>query len=269
MMTDTIVQRKTGPLRKVARVAMRMTASFLPRDATMNGMPFIVWANEYIGRRILTTGSFEKDDLDRLADFVQPGDTCIDVGANIGVYTLALAKLTGPTGRVHAFEPVKRNAILVELNCALNHIDNVIVERAALSDVSGRALTATVPENDSAYSFFSESGGAAGDVTSLSLDSYCDMRGLGKIAFMKIDIEGAEFNALRGAAALLASARRPAVIMVEMVDAYLARFGTDVVSVCAWMAERGYTPHLVRDGRMIVTTADAINMENVYFRPVT
>ncbi len=273
-MVDHVVQRKAGPVRSLARMAMRLSASLLPRHATvrqtrLDGMPLLVWANEYIGRRILTTGSFEKEDLARLADFVKPGDTCIDVGANIGLYSLALARLTGAQGRVHAFEPVRRNALLVELNCALNDIDTVTVDRRPLSNEGGRALSARVPENDSAYSYFAEGGSAEADgtATSVTLDDYCLENRIGKISFIKIDIEGAEFNALRGAGELLASGNRPDVIMVEMVDAYLERFGTDTITVCAWMGQKGYFPYALRHGVLQPVEARAINVENVFFKP--
>lgn len=269
-MQPQIVQKKAGPLRNLLRAGRRATAIFFPKTASvrqtrLDGLNLLVWTNEYIGQRILTTGSFEKEDLARLAQFVTAADTCIDVGANIGLYSLYLGRLVGPTGRVEAFEPVRRNALLTQLNCELNGLDHVTVNQAPLSDVSGKSLTAHVPEDDSAYSYFSDDGAGPSGSVSLTLDDYCKEHRIGPVAFMKVDVEGAEFTVLKGAAGLLASANRPKVIMVEIVEAYLARFGHNPRDLCAWMGELGYHPFAVRGGGLKAVAVDEVEVENIYF----
>lgn len=269
-MSDQVVQRKSGVVRTLLRAGMKMSSRLFPKTSTirqtqLDGLALAVWSNEYIGQRILTTGSFEKEDLARLSEFVGRGDTCIDVGANIGIYSIFLARLVGVDGRVVAFEPVRRNALLTELNCELNGFRNVSVQAVPLSDRSGKSLTAHVPEGDSAYSYFSDDGTAGDTGDSLTLDDYCTKTGLSSVAFIKIDVEGAEFTVLKGASQLLSSPGRPRAIMVELVDEYLARFSHTVADLCAWMEVHGYVSHAVRNGRLTPVSAAEINIENVFF----
>ncbi len=273
-MNSEIKQRSAGPVRTVLRAGMRMTRMFFPTKSTvrqtkLDGLTLLVWANEYIGRRILTTGSFEAEDLARLSRLAKPGDICIDVGANIGLYSLFLGRLVGPGGRVLAFEPVKRNALLTQLNCELNGLDHVEVIRAPLSDVSGKSLTPTVPEGDSAYTYFRDGPTKDGDTLSQTLDDVLERGNMGKVALIKIDVEGAELTVLRGADRLLRSDRRPNVIMLEVVDEYLGRFGNSVAELCAWLGERGYAPHVAEGDRFRAISPSDINVENIYFCPVS
>lgn len=269
-MQNELTQRKAGLFRSALRAGMRTSALLFPKTCTVrqtsvDGLTILVWANEYIGRRLLMTGSFEKDDLALLPRHVGPGDTCIDVGANIGLYSLALARLAGATGKVFAFEPIRRNALITRLSCELNGFEQVVVEERPLADKSGVSLSASVPENDSAYSYFRETDSLAGGLVSITLDEYCEKAHIGPVAFLKVDVEGAEFNVLKGADRLLRSAGRPKLILLEMVDEYLGRFGHDTQAVCGWLLERGYHSHVLREGRLQPVSPDRINVENVYF----
>lgn len=269
-MSDQIVQRSSGPVRSLLRAGMGAVSALFPKTSTVkqtvhNGGPLLVWANEYIGRRILTTGSFETDALSFLKSVVRAGDTCIDVGANIGIYSLAFSRLVGPSGKVEAFEPVTRNALLTELNCELNELRNVRVVRAPLSDSSGKNLSRHTPQSDSAYSYFSADGEPGDTPPSLSLDDYLGQRAISRVDFIKIDVEGAELSVLRGGAGLLASRGRPRIIMIEMVDEYLGRFGDSVLTACTWLEQFGYVPHELRNGQLVQIDPSEIEIQNVFF----
>jgi FkbM family methyltransferase len=84
-------------------------------------------------------GRFDADEVEwqRLPDLVTPGDWVIDVGANIGHYTLRLARLVGPEGRVFAFEPVLQTFELLAANVARAGFRNVTLINAAASDEAG------------------------------------------------------------------------------------------------------------------------------------
>lgn len=270
-MQADLTQRRAGPIRSLLRVGMRLSARFFPssstvRQTTLDGLDLLVWANEYIGRRILMTGSFEADDLARLRLLVKAGDTCIDVGANIGLYSLFLGRIVGSAGRIVAVEPVKRNALLTALNCELNDFSHVSVVQAPLSDVSGKSLIPTVPEGDSAYTYFREDSSGLQAPSSLTLDEVCDAQRLGSVSLIKIDVEGAELMVLRGAERLLASERKPHTIMLEVVDNYLQRFGDSTAALCSWLAERGYQPHVAEGDNFRLVSPSEINVENVFFR---
>lgn len=262
-----ITQKNQGVFRELLRAGMRFTKRFSPtaptvRQTKFNGFNLVVWANEYIGHRLLTVGSFEPDEIRLFPTFVRPGDNCVDVGANIGLHTTNLARAVGPTGRIFAFEPVKKNALMVQLNCELNGFANVTVEAMPLSDKGGKTLGATLPEGDSAYAFFAETPEGTPSVT---LDEYLVARGIQAVHFVKIDVEGAEMMVLRGARQLLSSHGRPHTVVVEVVTEYLARFSDTTTELMAVMQGHGYVAHCLRQGNLVPVTVNDVSAENVYF----
>jgi FkbM family methyltransferase len=146
------------------------------------------------------------------------------------LYTLAAARRCGEHGRVVAFEPVSKNAAMLRRHLALNDVTNVTVIEAAVSD---RAGTLRMSPGDSLSEFHVD---AAGELTvpAVTLDESCARAaGLPPPAVIKIDVEGAEIEVLRGAARLIASAR-PRI--------YLAVHGEAPARTCREILEAaGYT----------------------------
>jgi FkbM family methyltransferase len=147
-------------------------------------------------------GVYEPELALALQQVVEPGMTCFDCGANAGYFTLLLSKLTGPTGRVYAFEPVPVNVNHIRRHLELNAIKNVTLLEYALADTNGMVN-------------FS-GGGAQGQISvdgdiSVSCRTI-DSAGLPPPHVMKIDVEGAEVALVRGARRTL-QAYRPRVFM--------------------------------------------------------
>lgn len=265
----TGVQKPSGIIKRSLRLGMRVAKRAFPKTDTLRRASYHrfnlhVWANEYIGRRILTSGRFEEDEIRRFPEYVRLGETCIDVGANIGSHTLNLARAVGPTGKVVAFEPVRRNYLLIQLNSILNGLHNVVAVENPLSDKEGLTLSPEVPTGDSSSSFFTESENGTKSTT---LDIYCSENGISEIGFLKIDVEGAEYSVLLGGKALLSGPGRPRCVVVEMVEEYLSRFGHSIPMVILFMKECGYSPYVVRKGRLRAVAEGEVSAENAYFLP--
>jgi FkbM family methyltransferase len=146
-------------------------------------------------------------ELRDLAQFVRPGAVFIDIGANIGLYTLKAARLVGRDGAVVAVEPGRVAADLLERNLALNRFDTVRVVRAALADKVGTAPLYHVPLGDDPQAFSLLSDGSAVEaetVATTTLDALVGELGLSRIDCLKIDVEGAEPLVLAGGQATLA-----------------------------------------------------------------
>ncbi|HLM66817.1 MAG TPA: FkbM family methyltransferase, partial [Longimicrobium sp.] len=147
--------------------------------------------------RILN-GTYEPEQTRLFEQHIRPGGTVLDVGANVGYYTLLASVLAGDAGRVHAFEPEPRNAEFLRRHAAINRRANVTVRQAAVSDRAGTAR----------FDFGSGSGtgrlahAGAIEVRTLRLDDYCTEHGLAPTA-VKIDVEGAEVAVLEGARGML------------------------------------------------------------------
>jgi len=150
-------------------------------------------------------GTYEEDHTAALKRLVRPGMVAYDVGANAGYYTLALSKLVGESGHVYSFEPEVRNAYALQRHIHLNALRNVTLVQAAVSDKVGMAgfegmcETAKISTN------------GAYQVPTISLDEFIAL-GNPAPAFIKVDIEGAERSAIKGATSILS--RRETIWMM-------------------------------------------------------
>jgi FkbM family methyltransferase len=148
---------------------------------------------------------------------LEPGATMLDVGGNIGLYALLAAKLVGPTGRVHTFEPEPRNAARLRANVALNELTNVeVFENAVYSEPGTVLLNVFGPQYNAWHSLGSPelpdpvdarrtvTPSGRREVRAVTLDEHCEQNSINCVELLKIDAEGAEVDALLGASSLLA-----------------------------------------------------------------
>jgi FkbM family methyltransferase len=146
---------------------------------------------------------------------VAAGTTVLDIGANLGGYTVLLAQWVGPAGRVHAFEPAPgaREGLLRHIR--LNDVgDRVEVHAEAMSAGTGRARFRAVGlQGDNRL--VAGTGDAGIEVGTTSIDEFCRAHDV-RPGFIKMDVEGAELDALRGARATIASAGDALQLYVEM-----------------------------------------------------
>ena len=140
-----------------------------------------------------------EDEIKFLRQLLQPGQRVIDIGANYGVYTLSMARLVGPTGRVWAFEPASTTASLLAASIAANNFCQVVLELSALSSTKG---TAQLSLNDnSELNALVHEHAASGETESVdvtTLDACSEAHDWQEIEFLKLDAEGEEANILRG-----------------------------------------------------------------------
>jgi FkbM family methyltransferase len=155
----------------------------------------------YIGRSLDLYGEFSESEVALFRELVGPGQTVLDVGANIGAHSVALATLVGPTGRVLAFEPQHALFYCLCGNVALNALSQVRCQQSAVGDAAG---TIPVPEVD--YSRENNFGGISlandfrGVPTYLVPVVRIDDLKLAACHLIKIDVEGMERQVLQGAA---------------------------------------------------------------------
>ncbi len=146
---------------------------------------------------------------------IRPGDTVLDCGANQGVNSLVYSRIVGPPGQVVGFDPFALNIAIARFNAALNGADNIAFVQAGLG---GQRSTAVVSQREQCAISLDGAAGDQVEITLVPLDDYAHLRP----DFVKIDIEGAEVDALAGASALLA--QRPCMY-IEIHPGFLPRFG--------------------------------------------
>lgn len=156
---------------------------------------------------------------------IEEGWTVIDIGANIGYYSLLFARAVGPTGRVIAIEPDATNFDLLRKNIALNGYQNVTLINAAVwSSTTTLKLYLSEENRGDHRAYESADPRLSVDTPALGLDEYFGSNPP-PIAFIKMDVQGAECHALRGMLALLRSNTR-AQIVSEFWPAGLIAAGT-------------------------------------------
>jgi len=238
------------------------------RQSRIGGVSMLVRADEGVGRAIYFLREFEPQESNFLFENVRESDICVDIGANVGFYTLGLAKRAS-AGAVHCFEPVPLNYHVLALNVLTNGFSNVAVNRCAVGDINGEVGFCIA--EDGAFSSLVDTGRKAIIETAktpiVKLDSYCSERNLPRIDILKVDVEGAEPAILRGAVDLLADPdRRPRLVMLELVASMLRQFGSTVREVEATMRNYGYEPFvLVKSDLVPFSDMHHNQYENVLF----
>lgn len=151
-----------------------------------------------------------------LRAYLTRGMVVLDVGANTGLYTSIIAACVGPSGRVFAFEPIPYLARRVRENAELNRLTNVDVLEAAVGAEAGRSdlhLSAAGGDGWASLYAWNWSGPETLSVPILTLDDWLEASSMARVDLVKIDVEGAELDVLRGAGRSLASGKIGALIV--------------------------------------------------------
>ena len=195
--------------------------------------------NDFIQRNIYLH-TFELREAAMARTYLQPGGIFVDVGANIGYYTLLAASLVGVKGRVFAFEPSPYASARLAETIAENHLNQVNLQAVALGKQETR-LPLYLPKVAGNHSptMLANEGGAPVTVAVRRLDNCLKESGIEKIDLMKIDVEGFESDVLSGAGDYLAQGRIRA-ILCEFNEFWLQRNGTSSQSLRELLTFHGY-----------------------------
>jgi FkbM family methyltransferase len=147
---------------------------------------------------------YEPYETQLVSSKIKQGGVVLDIGANIGYYTLIFAKLVGQNGKVFAFEPEPANFRVLEKNVSVNGYSNVIPEQKAVSNRNEKKKLYLNKQNAGMHTIYKSKNANLGsvEIETVSLDNYFSNY-RGKIDFIKMDIEGSEYTALEGMQTIL------------------------------------------------------------------
>lgn len=171
---------------------------FLPDSIIINGHKMYIDKHDtVISRALIRHKIWEPMETKIFYEYIKPGHTVVDIGAQIGYYTLIASKLVGPTGKVFAFEPDPRVFKILKKNLQVNHITNVTAIQKAVSNRNASSSLYINHSKPSDNQIFPHPNEIREKITvkTISLDSYIKNE---RINFIKIDIQGAEYLALNG-----------------------------------------------------------------------
>ena len=185
----------------------------------------------------------EARDLRTLQRYVVPASTVIDVGANIGFFTVPFCRWVGVGGRVVGIEPEPENFRSLQHRIRrLGLEDRALLVNAAAAEEPGHVNLQLNPDNPADHRI-AQSGLR---VEAVSIDRFLEAQALPPVSLVKIDVQGGELRVIRGARALLATAK-PA-LFVEFDEQHLADGGTSGRQLLDEVASLGYAPYVLKDG---------------------
>jgi FkbM family methyltransferase len=209
-----------------------------------------------IGYSLSLSGSYEPEVTATVKALLRPGSTFVDVGANIGWYSLLAAGLVGPTGRVVAVEPNPANVALLEAGAKDNGLTNITALTMAVADAPGVLALETDGSNGRIIPVPgppAQPVRASYVVAAQSLDSVLAQCQVSRVHLVKLDVEGAEPLVLKGAQQVLARDQPVLVSEFYPLALDLAPWG-GAVEFLAMLRELGYRLSVIGPG-----TAQAVH----------
>jgi len=146
---------------------------------------------------------YESDNFNFLRQQCKPGDVVLDIGAHIGLFSSIAGKIVGSSGKVYAFEPSPKTNALLQKTISINQLMPVVhVRNEAMGNAVGKTVfyisDGEADNSNSMISYMQDRKLHGIDVTILTIDTLVKQEHLSKVNFIKIDVEGAEYDAIRG-----------------------------------------------------------------------
>lgn len=188
------------------------------------------------------------------SEAIQPGSTVLDVGANVGYYTLLASRLVGAQGHVYAIEPDPRNLQFLTKNLRANRCVNVDVLPFAISDRSGlMTLYLDIDPTETSLTYQQRRSKAivgSLDVECVSIDELCEKENIQKVDVIKMDIEGGEFKALLGAKETFR--KNNVTLLIEFLPAVLKESGITSKEFIGLLEDMGFEPLLIHEKERVL-----------------
>lgn len=223
--------------------------------------------SESIDAQMYFDGGYELAWVRAVTPFAR-AKTVLDCGANVGAFTFGLAHVAA---FIYAFEASPANALRLQETVALNCYQHIqVVERAVSSESKSLVSMYEYHEGGHGNRFCMPTNEAAG-VETLCLDDFCDECEVGEVGLLKLDIEGFELKALRGARRLIE--RHKPAILCEFNEGTLARNGDSCAALWAEFQGLGYKAHTLNTSGALEQFEGAAwneeTNENLLFLPAT
>lgn len=194
------------------------------KEAEVHGFPFLLDPLDSLELSIF--GSYEPFETSLLGAEIRPGMRIVDIGANIGYYTLLFSKLTGESGCVYAFEPDPQSFVLLQKNLARNSRTNVVALNQAASNRTGESFLYLSTENFGDHQTYpSDDNRRRVPISMTRLDDVVTA----PVDLVKMDVQGFEFQALQGMEALIAASPH-LTMFTEFWPKGLHRAGSDAAA---------------------------------------
>ena len=193
------------------------------------------------GREIYKKSTYEDDNSTFLVKHLQlnPGDTFLDIGSNIGWYAILLNK-NFPGIQTYAFEPDQVNIDCFLYNIKINDTENVNLLKKGVSEISGHKTMYIYKNSNKGRNNFGTI-----EIEVISVDDFVKEKQLKRVRFIKIDIEGYEYYALKGALYTLEATE---LLLMEFAPNYMRKGNVNPDDVLALLVKQKFKPYVLKNG---------------------
>lgn len=216
--------------------------SAIQEECTVHGNMTLIVPPHTDAYRSFASGQYEREVISRLPSLVLNGMSAVDLGANVGYFTLLMSRLVAPTGSIYAFEPDPDIFVVLAQNVRNNGCSNTTLESFAVSDITGSATFIQARMRMGGFLAKRQDAHALGEpinVRSITLDDYFCGLGWPKVDIVKMDLEGGELAALRGMKGLVR--RNPHLeLIMEINQVGLATSNSSMQQISEALLDLGF-----------------------------
>lgn len=234
---------------------------FMERNNIDGNIKMLLDVTEKTQRRLFLNKIYESRETEYMSGHLSEGDVFVDIGANVGYFSLIAAKHVGKKGRVFAFEPAPSNFDKLLYNVKLNNFDNIDCYPFAVYDKESSMPLFLNSLNEGGNSLVEFDGNAGQiQIEAVTLDNFIARHYPSLvIKLIKIDVEGAELNVVRGMRNILKAKSAPEIICEVLSNSYR--------EISFYLSEYGYKGYLLTDkGPVAFNEKSQIDaVENILF----
>lgn len=226
---------RTGTLRKLLPSHLRSLywriLALLPKHA-INGLTMVLPPDQRTP--IHLSGQYEKETFELLGHLLRPGMTFVDVGANVGFYTLFASQAVGPNGKVLSIEPLASVRKYLERNVEDNYLTNVVIIDKMIMSRSGNQQL-FLSNYSGSHSAYPDPANKTGTMIQVEAAPLHEVLGCQEVDVLKVDVEGAELEVLQSLGPV-----RPSCILFEYNSERSRAAGHGWDDLVRWCLEAGY-----------------------------
>lgn len=200
-------------------------------------------------RQLADSGIYERETTNYFLKNVSEGDVVLDIGANIGYFTLIFASLVGTSGKVFSFEPEPSNFEILTKNVITNNFENVELHNVAVSDHTGEIELYLSEKAAGQHRIYKSKdvGENHIKVKTVKLDELLNKNLFSdKISFLKIDAEGSEFGILKGMETILSQNKNIKLVM-EFSPQQIIDYGAEPLEQLKFLKNLGFNFYSVKN----------------------
>jgi len=187
-------------------------------------------------------GIWEKETTEYFLENIPKKGVVLDIGANIGYFTLLFASLVGKEGKVFSFEPEQSNFSILKKNIQTNNFQNVKIENVAVTNYTGKTELYLSEKAAGHHRIYKSNNVSSNHISvrTINLDEYLkETPFFERISFVKLDVEGSEFGAIKGMEKILLQNKKIELV-VEFSPKQIRDYGSEPIDQLNYLKALGF-----------------------------